>query len=315
MTSSISEGLPTRQVKANHLSFCVEERGPENGEPIVFVMGLGCQMTFWPEALLETFAQQGYRVIRFDNRDVGLSEKVSSHIRVDTRLAFFKHKLGIRFRSAYSLHDMAQDLACLIDALGYDNVHVVGISMGGMIAQLLAAKYPDRVRSLNLLMTSTNAPNLPPPDFKVLLRFATMKPAGHDEETAVQRWLEFWQVVSSPEHEVDLAEVEARVRLGYQRSYCPAGTLRQMHAILASGSLKPYSKKIKAPTLVLHGRDDPLLKPICGRAVARAIGHAHFEELARMGHDLPAPLLPRIAAMIQHNCEIYQRLAQVRQSA
>jgi len=289
-------------VEANGLAFCVEERGKPDGPPVVFIMGLGCQMTFWPDALLNGLAEQGYRVICFDNRDIGLSEKIPSQVRVDTRVAYLKHKIGVRFDSNYTLIDMALDTAHLIDQMALGSAHVVGISMGGMIAQLLASRHPNRVRSLTVLMSSTNAPNLPPPDLGLMLKLGWAGPAGHDEASAVARWINFWQAIQSPRYPANPAEIESRVRSGYRRNYSPGGTLRQLQAILASGSIAPHSSEILAPTLVLHGRDDPLLKPRCGKAVARAIGHADLEIITGLGHDLPEALIPEFVDLIGANC-------------
>ncbi len=299
---ALTEQTLVHFVDANGLQFCVEERGDPDGEVVLLVMGLGCQMTFWPESLLNRLAEEGYRVICFDNRDVGLSEKIPSRVRVDTRLAYLKHKVGLRFRSNYTLVDMAADTAHLIDQLGVDSAHVVGISMGGMIAQLLAARHPNRVRSLSILMSSTNAPNLPPPDLGLMLKLGWAGPAGHDEDAAVARWINFWSAIQSPHYPAKGEDIEQRVRQGYRRSYSPGGTLRQLQAILATGSLEAAGADIIAPSLVLHGRDDPLLKPRCGKAVARAIGHADLEIIKGLGHDLPEVLIPEFASLISANC-------------
>ena len=172
-------------IEANGLRFCVEERGYPEGPPIVLIMGLACQMTSWPESLLDRLAEQGYRIVRFDNRDIGLSDKLQSSIRVDTRLAFLFHKLGFKVQANYSLHDMAKDTSCIMTELGISNAHIVGISMGGMIAQLLAAHYPEQVKTLTAIMSSTNSARLPMPEFKLLLQLRQAGVKGHDEQSVV----------------------------------------------------------------------------------------------------------------------------------
>ncbi|GAA3926738.1 alpha/beta hydrolase [Litoribacillus peritrichatus] len=284
-------------IEANGLKFCVEERGNPNGPPIVLIMGLACQMISWPESLLNGLAAQGYRVIRFDNRDVGLTDKLQSHVRVDIRLAFLFHKFGLKPRANYTLHDMAEDTACLMDALGIDQAHVVGVSMGGMIAQLLASHYRHKVASLTAMMSSTNSARLPLPEFSLMLKLGAPA-SGHHEKAVVKRWIRFWQAIQSPEYPTSLADVTGLVEAMYQRNYCAGGTLRQLQAILATGSLEQAISRIQVPTLVIHGSCDPLLKPACGKAIHRKVPGARFKLVRGLGHDLPEALVPEFVSMI-----------------
>jgi len=288
-------------VKANGMQFCVEERGDPDGPPIVLIMGLACQMTHWPESLLHGLAQRGHRVIRFDNRDIGLSDKLDSTIQVDIRLAYLSHKLGFKPRANYNLHDMAEDTASLIEALEIENAHIVGVSMGGMIGQLLAAHYPNKVRSLTAIMSSTNAPWLPMPDPGLMLKLSKTGPTANDIQSVTKRWMNFWQVVQSPDYPTPTATIRELMEANYRRNFSPGGTLRQIQAILATGSLENTIRNIDVPTLVIHGALDPLLKPACGKAISKRIKGAQFRLIQGMGHDLPGPLIPEFVRLISDN--------------
>ncbi len=290
-------------VEANGLRLWVQEEGDPKGAALLLVMGLGCQLTFWPDRFINELVQQGFRVIRFDNRDVGLSERVRSSRRVDTKLAFLQHRMGLRFKSSYDLFDMAADTAHLIDRLDVRPVHLLGASMGGMIAQIVASRYPNRVQSLTVMMSGTNSPRLPLPDYSLLLKLGRGNAGGHEEEQAVARLLNFWQAIQSPVYPTPLEEVEERIRHNYRRAYSPGGTLRQTHAILASGNLKKETRRILAPTLVIHGAEDPLLKPACGRAIYDALTCQKQWMLVKgMAHDMPEPLLPELTEAIERHC-------------
>ncbi len=296
-------------VSANHLSFCVRQYGKQNDVPLLLVMGLGCQMTFWPEHFIAALVAEGFRVTCFDNRDVGLSDRVKTARRMDTRLAFVRHRMGLRFESDYDLVDMATDTAHLIDQLDCGPTHVLGASMGGMIAQILAARFPDQVRTLSVMMSSTNAPRLPLPDYALLLKLGWGSPQGHDEEQAVNRLLRFWKAIQSPVYPATAEELQMRIRHNYRRAYSPGGTLRQTHAILATGSIKKDTATITAPTLVLHGAEDPLLKPACGKDVYQTLTCEKEWALVRgMAHDMPLPLQGELVARISRHCKKYELL-------
>lgn len=286
-----------RWVHANGLDFCFEERGRADGEPLVLIMGLAAQMTLWPEELLEQYVKEGFRVIRFDNRDIGRSSEVDARIAGSPLGAMIRFRAGRPVPAPYTLHDMAKDAAGFIEALGLESAHVVGASMGGMIAQLLAAEYPDRVRSLTLIMTSPNSPNLPMPDWRIIwcLNGASIK--GEHEEAAVARSMKMWGAIQSPVHPLDTEELMSRIRADFQRSYRPKGILRQMRAILATGDLAPVCRNIKAPTHIIHGAEDRLIKPKAAKRLAKLIPNSQLSILPGMAHDLPLPLIPRIAAI------------------
>lgn len=285
------------------VSLCVREYGDPQGLPVVLIMGLGCQVTHWPDHFLELMQQKPLRLICFDNRDIGLSTKVQSQRRVDTRVAYLSHKIGLTPTANYSLHDMAADTSNLITALDLEPAHVVGVSMGGMIAQILAANYPHQIASLSLLMSSTNSPRLPFPDLSLMLKFALSGRPPKSSEDQIRRWMGFWKLIQSPDYPTPSHEIEAMVRAGFERGYHPAGTLRQLQAILATESLGSTIRQIKAPTQVIHGENDPLLKPSCGEHIAKKIPNAKLHIIQGMGHDLPRQLSPKLTSLIHQHIE------------
>lgn len=294
-------------VETPAVRLCVREYGDPEGMPVLMIMGLGCQMTHWPDHLLELLLQKPVRLICFDNRDTGLSGKVRSRIRVDTRLAYLSHKLGLKPTANYSLHDMAADTSYLITALRLAPVHVVGVSMGGMIGQILAANHAGQLASLSVLMSSTNSPKLPFPDLSLMLRFGFAGRPPKSPEDQIKRWIGFWKLIQSPHYPTPRHEIETMVRAGFQRDYTPAGTLRQLQAILATGSLESCIQNIRLPTQVIHGVHDPLLKPLCGKKIARRVPAANLHLISGMGHDLPRQLSPRISFLLHQHMEQAER--------
>ena len=284
----------TRYVESNGLSFCVEERGDPEGPPLLLIMGLGAQMTLWPEPMLERYAREGFRVIRYDNRDIGLSSEVKAPLGGHPVSAMARFKMGLKLSAPYTLHDHVRDALGLMDALGIDSAHVKGVSMGGMIGQLLAASHPQRVRSLTLVMTSNNSPRMPMPKPDIIWWLQGGGIKGHDEEAAVARSLGLWKRIQSPAYPRDMAETEIRIRADYQRSYRPKGILRQMRGILATGDISAQSRRIRVPTLVLHGTADPLIRPQAARRLHRLIPGSRLSWIRGMGHDMPDELVNRL---------------------
>lgn len=292
-------------VQANGVRLCVQERGPADAPSIVFIMGFACQLTAWPPELLNALASYGYRVICFDNRDIGLSQKMQSLHKVDTRLAWVQHRLGRRFKANYTLNDMAEDTADLLNVLDLKTAHVVGASMGGMIAQILAAKHPERVASLSLFMTSDNSPRQPMPKFSVLKEFATMRGVDASKQDssnfAIESWIILWRAIQSPAYPKTNEQLKVMIEQNYQRSYRPGGVMRQLQALMATGSISKLLPKISAPTIVIHGKDDPLLPAKSGQDIARKIPGAVYYPIAGMGHDFPEELIPYFAELIVDN--------------
>lgn len=285
----------TLQLAANGLEFCVETRGNPGGEPVVFIMGLAAQMTLWPERLLQAYVDAGYRVIRFDNRDIGLSSHLRDRLKDHPLKAMALSRLGRQIEAPYTLHDMAEDVCGILDALSIDSAHLVGVSMGGMITQVLAGNYARRVRSATLVMTSTNSPRLPMPRANLIWRLAGVGAKGHDEDAVVARSLDFWRAIQSPAYPARPEEVRERLVRDYRRSYHPAGILRQTRAILATGSLSPVTRRIKVPVTIIHGGADPLVRPVAAEQLQYLIPHARLKLIEGMGHDLPEPLLGEIS--------------------
>ena len=290
------------QYQANGISLEAETFGDPSHPAIVLIMGLGCQLVVWPVALCEALATAGFFVVRFDNRDIGLSEK----IRGERDPQFFKNilrsKLGLKVRAPYTLADMAKDTVGLMDALGIERAHIVGLSMGGMIAQTLALDHSERVISLTSIMSSSNNPRLPQASLKVQQRLVR-RPKSRERDDLIAHGAETWIVLASPHAIPTEAERRALAALSVDRSIHPRGYIHQLLAILASGSRHKRLPEIKLPTLIIHGEDDPLVPVAAAHEQAKLIPKARLEVLKHMGHDLPAPLLPRIATLISQHAQ------------
>lgn len=285
------------QYAANGLKLEAETFGDAGNPAIVLIMGLGCQLVVWPMAFCEALAAEGYYVVRFDNRDIGLSEKIPG----ERDPQFFKNvlraKFGLKVRSPYKLTDMALDTLGLMDALGIAKAHLVGLSMGGMIAQTLALEHPERVLSLTSIMSTSGNPRLPQASLKVQRRLVR-RPKGRDRAALIDHGTETWQVLASPHAIPSEEERRALATLSVDRSVHPRGYVHQLLAILASGSRHRRLPDIRVPALVIHGADDPLVPVAAAHEQAKLIPNARLEVMPRMGHDLPTPLLPKLAALI-----------------
>lgn len=290
------------KIIANGIDIEVEDSGADGsqaGRPVVLlVMGLGMQLVAWPPALVQALLDAGYRVVRHDNRDVGLSQSFD-HLGPPNMLwAMVKHKLGFTPRAPYSLHDMALDALGVLDALGIPQAHVVGVSMGGMIAQRLALAAPQRVLSLSSIMSSSGARGLPEAR-PAVVRALLGRPAGDTVPQIVDHYVKLFRVIGSPAFPVDEATLRERIALGLARSHRPAGTLRQMVAVAADTGHRALAlARITAPTLVLHGRADPLVPFACGEDTARRIPGAKLVGIDGMGHDLPPGVVERLLAHV-----------------
>ncbi|TMR89626.1 alpha/beta fold hydrolase [Nonomuraea basaltis] len=247
-------------------------------------MGLGAQLIHWDEDFCRLLAEQGHHVVRFDNRDVGLS----THF----------HDAGVPEAGApapYLLDDLADDAAGLMDALGWPAAHVVGASMGGMIAQALAIRHPARVLTLTSIM-STTGPRVAPPTPAAIAALTATPPA--DRAAVLEQALQTWSVIGSPGYELDRERITMMAGLAYDRCFDPAGTARQLAAIMDSGSRTEQLARVTVPTLVLHGEEDQLVPVEGGRATAAAVPGARLVTYPGMGHDLPRPLWPALVTEI-----------------
>ena len=282
------------KILANGIQIEVDVQGPPDGEPLLLIMGLGMQLVAWPDELVAALVAKGFRVIRFDNRDVGLSDG-PNHLGMPRMVGpMLRYALRMPVPAPYTLSDMAADAVGVLDALGIASAHVAGASMGGMIAQRMAAQHPQRVKSLTLIMTTSGARQLPQPSLRV--RQALIRRPRSAEVADVVAHLEgLLHTIGSPAHRPDLARQKTRLEAAVRRAYRPAGTARQLLAIVADGDRSAMLKTIRQPTRVIHGADDPLVPPAAGQQLAQLIPGATLDLVPGMCHDLPLALLPRLA--------------------
>jgi pimeloyl-ACP methyl ester carboxylesterase len=290
------------RVEANGLHIEVDDQGPRDGPVMLLVMGLGMQLIAWPQVLVQMLVDRGFRVVRFDNRDIGLSQGFEHAGMPNMALAGLRYALHLPVRSPYSLADMAQDALGVLDALDIGRAHVCGASMGGMIAQHMAVRAPQRLASLTLMMTTSGSRHLPQAPWRVR-RTLMSRPMGHDTEAAMD-WIErVLRVIGSPGYPMDPKLMRERVLASVQRAWNPAGSVRQLLAVVADGDRSALLPRIVQPTLVVHGIEDPLVPLACGEDLARRITGARTDFIPGMGHDLPQALLERFAQGMAANAE------------
>jgi len=288
--------MPT--LNANGIRIAFDTAGDPKSVPLLLVHGLGMQLTAWPEEFVDGLVELGFYVIRFDNRDCGLSTKFEQAGVPNLGLAWIKSKLGWPLRAPYRLDDMAEDAIGVLSALGVARAHVVGVSMGGMIAQILAARYPQRILSLTSIMSSSCRRGLPGPEKKVRSLLARRALDPGDIESIIDQGVEVLRAIGSPSYPTPERLLRKRVARSVRRSYCPSGIARQMMAIAASGDRCALLRTITAPALVIHGAADPLVPLACGEDTASRIPGARLEVIQGMGHDLPPQLAERLLALI-----------------
>ncbi len=280
----------TGTAKSGDLDIHYEDLGEPDDPAVLLIMGLGAQLLVWREEFCEKLVSQGLRVVRFDNRDVGLSTKLSGQ-RTGAPLLprMARSFLGMASPASYTLEDMSDDAAALLDHLGIDKAHVVGGSMGGMIAQVFAARHHARTKTLGVVFSSNNQAALPPPGLRQLAAIL-QRPKGSSREAIVENTVRVSRIIGSPGYPATEDQLRAEAIEAFERSYYPAGVGRHFAAILGSGSLRRYDQQITAPTVVIHGKADRLMRPSGGRAIARAVKGARLVLFDGMGHDLPEPL-------------------------
>jgi pimeloyl-ACP methyl ester carboxylesterase len=296
-------------MRANGIDIFYDEVGDPRAPALLLIMGLGTQMIGWPEALCGRLADRGFRVIRFDNRDVGLSTKMENAPKVDLAAAFMRALAGQPVEAAYSLDDMAKDAIGLMDALGLAKAHIVGASMGGMIAQIIAAKYRARVRSLVSIMSSSGDPKLPQAKPAAAGLLIAPRPATSDREASIEFSMNVYRVLGSPGYPTPDPELRAKAERSMDRSLYPAGSARQLLAIMANGSNVDLLKTIDVPTLVLHGEDDPLVPVEAGKDTARHTPGAVLKIIPGWGHDIPTELIPTLVEATATHCQNADRAA------
>jgi pimeloyl-ACP methyl ester carboxylesterase len=287
---------PPQLARANGIDLCYEIFGAADAEPLLLIMGLGAQMILWDDDFCRQLAARGFRVIRFDNRDIGKSGKLTGGKRLGPLELLKLRFLNIPVAAPYRLHDMALDVIGLLDALGIKSAHLVGASMGGMIAQEVAISFPQRVRSLTSIMSTTGNPKLPPPTREAAA--VLMAPPPKTREEYLERFAQTWKILRAGSFPQDEALDRSRAERTFERGLNPAGVARQLRAILASGSRKQRLASVKTPTLVIHGTVDPLVPPEGGKDTAASIPGAKLLMIEGMGHALPIPTWPEIIGAI-----------------
>ena len=290
------------RVKANGIEIEYETAGNKADPALLLVMGLGAQMTIWPDSLFQGLAKAGFYVIRFDNRDTGLSTDFGSAGLPDIASAIQKLMSGQKVEAPYYLKDMAADAIGLLDALGIDRAHMVGASMGGMIVQIVAAEYAARTRSMVSIYSTSGRYGLPTGKPEALAMLSA-QPEGPTREDKIKHGIKVRNTIGSPGYPTPEAEMRAFVEKNVDRRWYPEGSARQYLAVIASGERVELLKTIKVPTLVLHGEADPLLPVECGRDVAALVPGAKIETFPGWGHDFPPGMIPTVIDRIAGFCK------------
>jgi pimeloyl-ACP methyl ester carboxylesterase len=288
--------MPT--LTANGIRIAFDTAGDPKAVPILLVHGLGMQLTAWPDEFVDGLVELGFYVIRFDHRDCGLSTKFEHAGTPNLKLAWLKSHIGWPLRPAYRLGDMAEDALGVLSALGVARAHVVGVSMGGMIGQILAARHPERVSSLASIMSSSGRRGLPGPTPAVRKALMRRPPHPQDTEGMIEQAVALLRAIGSPAYPTSDKQLRRRVARSLRRNCCPSGVARQMVAVAASGDRSDLLRAIRVPTLVIHGAADPLVPLACGIDTAERIPGARLEIIEGMGHDLPVQLVERLIALI-----------------
>ncbi len=281
-------------IKANGIDIHYEDHGDKNAPPMLLIMGFGAQLTLWPIELVDALVERGFRVIRYDNRDIGLSHKFDGVKAPGIIKMTILNKFGITPKVPYTLADMADDGAGLLEALGIEQAHIVGASMGGMIAQHVAAKHADKAKSLTSIFSTTGNPKLPAAK-KEAMKVLITRPASMEEDVLVEHGMKLSRTIGSPAYPAEEDRLRTRVRETVRRSVYPEGPTRHLSAIVADGDRRSMLKDVTVPTLVLHGEDDPLVPVEGGRDTAASIPGAHIKTYPGWGHDLPMELVESIA--------------------
>lgn len=287
---------------ANGIELHYEEHGDPSHPPMLLIMGFGAQLTLWPDELVEELAGHGFRVIRYDNRDIGLSHKFDGVKAPGIIKMTLLSKIGLTPKVPYTLGDMADDGAGLLDALGIEKAHIVGASMGGMIAQHFASRHAHKTLSLTSIFSTTGNPKLPPAKPEAMKALIT-RPKSMEEDVLVDHGMMLARTIGSPGYPSEEERLRERTRATIQRSVYPEGPTRHLSAIVADGDRRPMLKDIAVPTLVLHGEDDPLVPCEGGRDTAASIPGARLKTIPGWGHDLPLELVDEVAGAIAEHAK------------
>jgi pimeloyl-ACP methyl ester carboxylesterase len=283
-----------RMAPVNGVKLCYQEMGDPEGEPLILIMGLATQMIAWDEEFCGMLAERGFRVVRFDNRDIGCSSKIRSQ-----GVPNVLDLLVGRGQPEYRLRDMAADTVGLMDHLGIESAHVVGASMGGMIAQCTAIGHPERVRSLCSIMSTTGSRRVGHPSYKTFGLLLGKTP--REREAAIERVVKTFKTIGSPGYPFEEQRIREIAGRSFDRGHSQAGIARQLHAITASGDRTSHLRELDLPAVVIHGKSDVLVNPSGARATARAIPNARLKLIEGMGHDMPRALWPTFVEEISCN--------------
>jgi pimeloyl-ACP methyl ester carboxylesterase len=290
------------QIQANGLRLEVDDQGPPDspgGPPILMIMGMGMQLIAWPEPLVQMLVEHGRRVIRVDNRDAGLSQGFDHLGTPNMAWAVVRYLLHLPVHAPYTIAEMAADMVGLLDAFGLQQAQVVGASLGGMVAQHLAATRPERVARLTLIMTTSGARGLPQPSTRVRAALMERRPSEDDGiEAVVDRLERVFTLIGSPAYRPEREAFRERLRVAATRAYRPAGSVRQLAAVVADGDRSALLARITAPTHIVHGAEDPLVPVAAAQDLHAKIAGSTLEVIEGMGHDLPQALWPRLADSI-----------------
>ena len=286
--------MPTITTPNTGIEICYEEAGDRANETILLIMGLGVQLTHWPDEFVEALVERGYHVVRFDNRDIGLSQKMGDVKPPMLPLHILRARLGWLPKVPYSLEEMAADAAGLLEALGIEKAHAVGASMGGMIGQLLAINHREKLLSLTSIMSTTGNLKLPPAD-KEAMKALVGRPASMEEDVLVEHGMKILRAIGSPGFPRDEEQARERTRANIRRNVYPLGMPRQLAAIINDGDRRERLAGVTTPTLVLHGEADPLVKLAAGEDTAQSVPGARIVTFPGWGHDFPLELVDKIA--------------------
>lgn len=303
------------KLHVNGIDLHYEESGDRSAPAILLIMGLGTQHIAWPDAFVAGLVARGYRVIQYDNRDIGESTYLHGAHAVHPIVAIAATRLGLRFPLAYSVSDMASDATGLLDALGIAAAHIVGVSMGGMIAQRVAIAAPDRVLSLTSVMSSSGAPGLPGPTPELRRRLTARRPANPDRATAIAMGAEALAAIGHPDPARPADAYESLAARAFDRGYNPMGMRRQLLAIIADRGRADALGRITAPTLVIHGAADPLVPKANSEDIARRIPGSRLAIIPGMAHDLPPSKVDTIVALIADHADHAQQQPRSEQDA
>lgn len=284
-------------INVNGIDIAYDFHGDADGPLLLMIMGLGMPSTAWPPALIESLADAGFQVLTFDNRDIGRSQLLDALGTPGLFMQAVRHAMHLPVNAPYQLNDMAADAKGLLAALNIPRAHVIGASMGGMIAQLLALAAPDRVSSLTSIMSTTGRRSLPGPTSQVR-RIILRGPKDHSRDASLEHFRELWPLISSPGYPEPLEQLDEFLERTFDRGMPRSGIKRQTLAVLAAADRVPQLKKLRVPTLVIHGESDPLVPVECGYDTAEAIRDAEMAVIEGMGHNFPVQLIPRIADLL-----------------